>query len=157
MSAAGDNIYYIKTGEEDYTDFTVKWKGLSVLKIDKLAANGEPKNIFFQSWINSNMLDVYIPEKVCFEASDVELSFWINDFTDRTIDVVATHADFINYMTTQKVDIWSKYLNLENSYICVTAYEPTNVHVMRSPGANYIMGTITLKKVNSLNIPKNVL
>lgn len=154
MSAAGDDIYYIKAGEEAYTDFTVKWKGLSILKVDKLASHGEPKNIFMQSWVNSNKLDVHIPKEVFFEASDVELSFWVNDFTYRNIDVVATHENFINYMTTQKVDIWSKYLNMENTYICLTAYEPTNVHVMRDPGANYIIGTITLKKVNSLNTVK---
>lgn len=154
MSAAGDNIYYIKTGEEAYTDFTAKWKGLAILKVDKLAAQGEPKNIFTQSWVNSNKLDVHIPEKVCFEASDVELSFWINDFTDKTVDVVKTHSDFITYMTTNQVDIWSKYLNMENTYVCLTAYEPSVVHVMRAPGANYIMGTITLKKVNSLNTIK---
>lgn len=154
MSAAGENIYYIKTGEEAYADFTVKWKGLFILKVDKLGAQGEAKNIFTQSWINSNTLDVYIPDKVYFESSDVEISFIIRDFPDKTVDVVNTHTDFITYMTTHKVDIWSKYLNMENSYVCLTAYEPTTVHVMREKGTNYILGTITLKKINSINTLK---
>ena len=40
----GANIYFVKAGIEDYTDFTVKWKGLRILKMDGFLAQGEPKN-----------------------------------------------------------------------------------------------------------------
>lgn len=150
----GINTYFIKTGAEAYTDVTTKWPGLLVLKIDKLAAQGKAKNIYTGDWVNSNTLDVHVPDIVCFEANEIELSFIVWDAHDHTIDVTRTHEDFISYITTHKVDIWSKYLGVENSFVCVAEYEPTTVHVSRSPGANYILGTIPLQKVNSLNTKK---
>ena len=147
----GINTYFIKTGTEAYADVTVKWPGLHFLKIDKLAAQGKPKNIYTADWVNSNTLDVYVPDIVCFESNEIELSFIIWDAHDHTVDVPRTHEDFISYMTTHKVDIWSKYLGVENSFVCMSEYEPTTVHVSFAPGANYILGTLPFHKVNSIN------
>ena len=94
----GANIYFVKAGIENYTDFTVKWKGLRILKMDGFLAQGEPKNIYTASWINSNKEDVFVPDKVCYKNPDVEISFIIDDFHDSTVDVRAVHKNFITVL-----------------------------------------------------------
>ena len=39
------NKYYVKQGSEVYTDFTTKWVGLTILKLDNFDKKGKAKNI----------------------------------------------------------------------------------------------------------------
>lgn len=150
MSTVKGN-YFVKKQNEEYQDFEDKFKGVTVFAIDKLGAIGKPKNITIQEWVNSNRLDVYVPDVVTFESTDADLSFYVWDFEDKTIDVKAVHDTFINYMMTNAVFIKSKFLNVENQFICIKEYTPTEVVLQQGAGSNYILGTLTLRKVNSLN------
>lgn len=144
----GANIYFVKAGIENYTDFTVKWKGLRILKMDGFLAQGEPKNIYTASWINSNKEDVFVPDKVCYENPDVEISFIIDDSHDSTVDVRAVHKNFISYMTSHQVTIKSEYAGAESKFVCLDSYEPTTIIVNRPTGRNYIMGTLKMHRVD---------
>lgn len=147
----GVDTYYVKSGSEPYADFTTKWPGLAVLKMENFMGHGEPKGIFMQEWVDSDEADVIIPENLYFKTTDVELTFIIRDFYDPKIDVLLTHESFINFMTTKKVNIKSLYVNMENTFVCMKEYKPTNVVVNRGSGSNYIMGTLTLTKVKGSN------
>jgi hypothetical protein len=147
----GKDTYYVKSGSEPYADFTTKWNGLAVLSIENFMGHGEPKGIFMQEWVDSDEADIIIPDKVLFKTAEVNLNFIVRDFHDRTVDVILTHENFINYMTSRKVNIKSLYVNMENTFVCLKEYNPTNVVVNRGAGSNYIMGTLTLTKVNGSN------
>ena len=68
------NRYFITKGVEAFADITTKFSGVTILKIDNFLARGKAKNIYTQSWINSNTEDVYVPDTVFFENTDVVLS-----------------------------------------------------------------------------------
>ena len=146
------NKYLIKQGTESYQDFTTKWVGLTLLKIDNFNKDGKAKNIYTQSWINSNNEDVYVPNTVYFEQPDVDFTFIIRDSDNHSIDVQTVHNSFITYMRTHKVTIKSLYAMKEADFVCLSDYKPTITNVKRALGQNYIMGTITMHRVTSSTI-----
>ena len=141
------NKYFVKQGTDAYQDFTTKWVGLTILQVDSLTKRGAPKNIYTQSWINSSQEDVYVPDVVCFEQPDVDISFMITDADNHSLNVPALHDDFINYMTTHKTTIKSLYEDKEASFVCLKEYKPSTVKIKRNAGGNYILGTLTLHRV----------
>ena len=145
------NKYYIKKGTDSYADFTTKWVGLTLLTIDDFNTKGAAKNIYTADWINSNTEDVYIPDIVCFKQPDINFTFIVKDFDSHSVNVQSVHDSFIDYMTTNKVTIKSLYSMKEASFVCLTEYKPTTVHVKRVAGQNYIIGTITMHRVTANN------
>ena len=145
------NKYYVKQGEEPYTDFTTKWEGLTILKLDNFDKRGKAKNIYTLSWINSNTEDVYIPDTVYFENPDINISFKIDDFTDHNVDVSAVHDSFIDYMSTHEVMIKSMYLNKEAAFVHLDEYSPTIRKITRAKGENYILGTLNMHRITDVS------
>lgn len=151
MNNLGKNIYYVKSGSDDYADVTTKWEGLYFLQVEGLTDRGAPKNIGVQEWVNSNKLDVYIPDTVYYATNEVKITFIVRDVYNHSINVRATHDAFISYMTSRKVSIKSLYDKLENEIVCQSSYEPTTILLSRPAGQNAMVGTLTLKKINSTN------
>lgn len=144
------NKYFVKDSvNTTYVDITTKFVGLNLLKIDDFNKKGKAKNIYNQSWINSNNEDVYIPDVVCFEQPDINFTFIVRDDDDHNVDVQSVHDNFIDYMTTNKVTIKSLYANKEADFICLNDYAPTMSHVKQIAGQNYILGTISMHRVTA--------
>lgn len=147
------NKYFVKDSiNTTYVDITTKFVGLNLLKIDDFNKKGKAKNIYNQSWINSNNEDVHIPDIVCFEQPDIDFVFIVRDSDDHSVDVQSVHDSFIDYMTTHKVTIKSLYANKEADFICLNEYKPTLTNIKRTIGQNYIMGTITMHRVTENSI-----
>ena len=142
------NRYFIKKGVEAFADITTKFSGVTILKIDNFLARGKAKNIYTQSWINSNTEDVYVPDTVFFENTDVNITFIV-----RGNSAITVHDTFIDYLTKNKTTIKSLYVNKQSDFVCLTEYEPTLTHLGRTNDDNYIMGTITLHRVTEISTP----
>ena len=149
MSNILSGKYYIKKGQEPLTDITTKWNGVTILKIDDFLHRGKAKNIYTQSWINSSNEDVFMPDVVFFENTDISISFIIRD-SDSKIDVLAVHESFIDYLMTNRLTIKSMYIGKSADFVCLDDYKPTTTILNRSEGQNYILGTIKLHRVSSL-------
>lgn len=142
------NKYFIKKGVETFADITTKFSGVTILKIDKFLARGKAKNIYTQSWINSNTEDVHVPDIVFFENTDINITFIV-----RGNSAITVHDTFIDYLTKNKTTIKSLHVNKQSDFVCLTEYEPTLVHLGRTNEDNYIMGTITLHRVTETSTP----
>ena len=151
MTKPISNVYYVKQGTDAYQDFTTKWVGLTILKLDGFNKKGKSKNIYTRSWINSSTDDVYIPDVVCFENPDVAISFRVDDFESHSVNVQSVHDNFIDYMTTHTVTIKTLFLDKEATFVCKAEYEPTTIALKRSDGGNYILGTLTMHRVTATN------
>ena len=149
MTKPISDVYYVKQGTDSYQDFTTKWVGLTILKMDGFNKKGKAKNIYTRSWINSANDDVYVPDVVYFENPDMSISFMVNDFDNHSVNVEAVHDSFIDYMTTHKVMIKTLFLDKEATFICNAEYEPTTIALKRSVGNNYILGTLTMHRVTT--------
>ena len=87
MTKPISNVYYVKQGTDTYQDFTTKWVGLTILKLDGFNKKGKSKNIYTRSWINSSTDDVYMPDVVYFDNPDVAISFRVDDFESHSVNV----------------------------------------------------------------------
>ena len=139
--------YFVKQGTDSFQDFTVKFNGLTILKIDNFDKKGKAKNIYTQSWVNSSSEDVFVPDVVYFEQPDLDITFMVTDSYNTSIDVQSVHDSFIDYMTTHRVTIKSLYAMKQADFVCLAEYKPTLTKVKRSAGNNYITGTITMHRV----------
>src|SRR5574344_2521419 len=144
------NRYFVKDSvNTTYVDITTKFVGLTLLIVDNFNKKGKAKNIYTQSWVNSNTEDVYIPDTVYFEQPDIDFTFIVRDSDNHSVDVQSVHDSFIEYMTTHKVTIKSLYAMKEADFVCLAEYKPTLVNVKRVVGSNYITGTITMHRVTA--------
>ena len=139
--------YFVKQGTDAFQDFTVKFNGLTILKIDNFDKKGKAKNIYTQSWVNSSSEDVFVPDVVYFDQPDLDITFMVTDSYNTAIDVQSVHDSFIDYMTTHKVTIKSLYAMKQADFVCLAEYKPTLTKVKRVAGNNYITGTITMHRV----------
>src|SRR5574344_119498 len=98
MTKTISNVYYVKQGADAYQDFTTKWIGLTILKMDGFNKKGKAKNIYTRSWINSANDDVYVPDVVYFENPDMSISFMVNDFNNPSTTEEAAHASLIAHL-----------------------------------------------------------
>ena len=146
------NRYFVKDSvNTTYVDITTKFVGLTLLIVDNFNKKGKAKNIYNQSWVNSNTEDVYIPDTVYFEQPDIDFTFIVRDSDNHSVNVQSVHDAFIDYMTTHKVTIKSLYADKEADFICLAEYKPTLTHVKRPVGNNYITGTIQMHRVTANN------
>ena len=54
-------------------------------------------------------------------------------------------------MTTYKVTIKTLFLDKEATFVNNAGYEPTTIALKRSAGCNYILGTLTMRRVTATN------
>lgn len=152
------NRYYVKNTENGtFQDITTMFNGVAVLKLDGMLAKGKPINIYTEQWFDSQTEDFMITTLdendnpvVIRENVDIELTFIVRrKYATSTIDVLATHDTFVEYMTNS--DIWLKSSYVGNKYVhcvCMNEYKPTTVNLERGE-KSYIMGTITFHTLES--------
>ena len=70
-------FYMKRSGVDDvYIDLEAYFKGMRYSKCDGLETLGKPKNIYTESYSDSDTLRVYIPRKVTREATTVTITFY---------------------------------------------------------------------------------
>ena len=152
------NKYFVKkTANGTFSDVTTLFDGLRILKVDGFLAKGKPVNIYTAQWINEQDEDFMITTiddndnpVVIRENVDLEVTFIIRQkYATGTIDVMAQHDLFVDYMTGSDVWIKSSYVN--NKYVhcvCLKEYKPTTQKLQRKE-SSWIMGTITLHTLDA--------
>lgn len=151
MSTIADRYFVKDSVNTTYVDITTKFVGLTLLIVDDFNKKGKAKNIYHQSWTNSNEEDVNIPDTVYFEQPDIDFTFIVRDSDNHSVDVQSVHDAFIDYMTTHRITIKSLYVGKEADFICLVEYKPTRTHVKRLAGNNYITGTLPMHRVTANN------
>ena len=131
------NRYFVKNTESGtFQDITTLFDGVAVLKVDGMLAKGKPVNVFTQQWIGSQeedflitTLDKHDNPVVIRENVDIEITFIVKQkYASSTINVLAQHDGFVNYMTNS--DVWIKSAYMGNKYVhcvCLKEYKPTTV------------------------------
>lgn len=128
-----------------------EFKGLSITLVKGVNKRGKPKNIFIRKWAQSNITDVYIPKEITYDDSEVLITFILTDAKYPDSNIQETHDAFIDYVSGGIISFYDNYRNRRNDYIMLDEYEPTTEDYMRGVGNNFVIGTIKLTKINSIN------
>lgn len=151
------NKYFVKRGSQEFATISQLFTGVRILKVDGFTSTGEAKNIYTESWVNSqtedymvttkkevqgNMVDVVIRNNV-----DLEMTFIVGTKYG-AVDVRNAHDAFIAYMTDGELYIKSEYVNRTMRCVCLKEYKPTTIKLQRGNNS-YIMGTLVLHTLDS--------
>lgn len=142
--------YFIrKKNTNTWEDFTTKFKGLKILKIDGMTEVGDAVNVYNEQWVNSKKEDFMVTTQI--DGSDViirknvdlELTFICGERYGAQ-DTQTLHGNFIDWVANYgDFYIRSDYAKKQAHVICLKAYKPT-VQKLHRGSNSYIMGTITL-------------
>lgn len=102
----GAKHYMQKYGTADDTsvpiyDLEQDFPGLVYLQATGLSDKGAPKNIYFESYAESDETRVYIPEQVCRENTEIKLTFGFFGEHRRQV-----YDDFYDYVKSGKLKYW---------------------------------------------------
>lgn len=95
------HIYMQKEGEAAPKDLESAFLGLKYYQSKGLSNKGEPKNIYYEEYADSERVRVYIPETVCLESTDITLTLYFKGENRR--DVFDT---FYAYIENGKILFW---------------------------------------------------
>lgn len=147
-------IFFVKDlakSDGSLADLSTKWEGVSFLKVEGLTTKGKPKNIYIQSWTDSDVDDVAIPDKVYYEHKDITITFVVSD-KEKDIDVSDTHSNVVEYLCSHKLLIQSSISKLKVTCAGNSEdYTPSVIRLGRTKGLNYILGSIKLNAVTNVS------
>lgn len=151
------NKYFVKRGSQQFAPISQLFAGVRILKFDGFTSIGEAKNIYTESWVNSQTEDCMVTTKETVQGDvvdvvirnnvDLEMTFIVGEKYG-AVDVRNAHDAFIAYMTDGELYVRSEYVDRTMRCVCLKEYKPTTVRLQRG-GNSYIIGTITLHTLDS--------
>lgn len=93
---------------EDAVELTEKFKGLIYCQCEGISDKGKIKNVYTESFAESDVLRVYLPEKVTRESTDIKLTVVFHG-TDRR-DV---YDSFVEFISGKIIKYWDTVRNRE--------------------------------------------
>lgn len=95
-------------GWEAEVELTEKFKGLIFCQVEGLSSYGEIKNIYTESFAESDMLRVYLPEKVTRKSTDIKLTVVFSDKDRRDV-----YDSFVEFISGKIIKYWDNVRNRE--------------------------------------------
>lgn len=131
---------YVDGSWEDGTDLESYFEGLHYLKCDGLSKYGEVKNIFTETYAETDELRVYIPPKVSRKNTDIEFEFVFEGENRRD-----TYHSFVDWLSGKRLKYWDTLRNRELEMILIESVEPEEDELYGSHP--YILVPFTFKNL----------
>lgn len=93
---------------EEAVELTERFDGLIYCQCEGLGSYGEVKNIYTESFPESESLRVYLPEKVNRESTDIKLTVAFTKENRRD-----TYDSFVEFITGKRIKYWDTVRNRE--------------------------------------------
>ena len=95
-------------GWEAEVELTEKFKGLIFCQIEGVMDFGAIKNIYTESFAESDTLRVYLPEKVTRKSTDIKLTVVFSDKDRRDV-----YDSFVEFISGKIIKYWDNVRNRE--------------------------------------------
>lgn len=102
-------------------DLEADFPGLVYKESTGLSSKGAPKNIYLESYAESNESRVYVPETVCRDSTEIKLKFGFGGASRRE-----TFDSFYDYVSQGKVKYWDTLRNRVAYMVLNSAVEPSD-------------------------------
>lgn len=142
-----DSHYYMSQYDESSNkwgasvDLENKFQGLKVLECKGLSKYGKIKNIYTETYAETDALRIAIPEKAVRENTDVEFVVAFIGNNRRNV-----YDQFVEFLTGRKIRYWDNIRNKEADLILLEAISPSDDILMGS--TPFIRATIKMKNIN---------
>lgn len=88
-------------GWEEEVELTEKFKGLIYCQCEGLSSYGEVKNVYTESFPESDTLRVYLPEKATRESTDIKLTVAFKGEDRRDV-----YDSFVEFISGKRIKYW---------------------------------------------------
>lgn len=102
-------------------DLERDFPGLVYIEATGLSAKGAPKNVYYETYAESDESRVHIPERICRESTEVKLKFGFGG-TDRR----AVFDAFYDYVKTGRIKYWDTARKRMAKMVLDGAVEPSD-------------------------------
>lgn len=110
---------YVNDSWEQETSLEDNFSGMKYVSCSGLSVKGKIKNIYTESYPESDSLRVYIPETIARENTDIELKFAFSGENRRDI-----YDQFCDFITGYKIRYWDTCRNRVLEMILIESIEP---------------------------------
>lgn len=111
---------YVSNVWEEDTDIESAFSGLHYAKCDGLSSYGKIKNIYTESYAETDELRVYLPENVARENTDIEFEFVFIGNGRRDV-----YHSFVEWLSGYKLKYWDTCRNREVEMILIDSISPS--------------------------------
>lgn len=142
MTRYVNNEWEKETSLEDY------FNGMKYCSCDGLSKKGKPKNIYTESYAETEDLRIFIPESVVRENTDLEFVFAFKGKERRDI-----YDMFCDWVTGYKIRYWDTCRMRQVEMVLLEATEPSDDYLYGSDP--YIVATFKFKNLKGSAEIKN--
>lgn len=136
---------YVGNAWEPDTDIEKKFSGLYYLSCKGLSAKGKIKNIYTETYAETDELRVFLPEHVSRDNVDIEFTFGFSGKNRRN-----TYDDFIDWISGYKIKYWDTCRNREVQMILIENIEPSDDELIGSEP--FMKATFKFKNLNGQTV-----
>lgn len=136
---------YVSGSWETAKSLEDEFQGLKYVKCSGLSAYGKPKNIYTESYAETDELRVFLPQKVARENTDIELELCFIGANRRDI-----YDSFVEYVTGCKIKFWDDCRNREAQMVLTDAIDPSDDILIG--GTPYIIASFKFINCNGQTI-----
>lgn len=134
-----------KESSKDIKDLEYDFEGVRILKVSGISNLGKPKNIYTNSYAESESENVLMPDVICREPTDIEVEFFVTGD-----NYMAIHDAFIDYCSSGVIHYWDTYRRRKVRLINLESYEVVEESFKSS--IKYIKSVIKFKNIDGKSV-----
>ena len=101
---------YVEEAKGELIDIEAKFK-CKYVKFEGLSETGKVKNIYTETYAETEELRMYIPDEVLYENTDMSLTLLFSPYSENDSDVQDNERAFFEYVSGHKIEYHDTFRN----------------------------------------------
>lgn len=135
---------YVEEAKGELIDIEAQFK-CKYVKFEGLSETGKVKNIYTETYAESEELRMYIPDEVLYENTDISLTLLFSPYSENDSDVQDNERAFFEYVSGHKIEYHDTFRNRYVSLLLLN--KPEVVGEVLYGGSRYREVKYTFKNI----------
>ena len=135
---------YVEEAKGELIDIEAKFK-CKYVKFEGLSETGKVKNIYTETYAESEELRMYIPDEVLYDNTDISLTLLFSPYSENDSDVQDNERAFFEYVSGHKIEYHDTFRNRYVSLLLLN--KPEVVSEVLYGGSRYREVKYTFKNI----------
>lgn len=135
---------YVEEAKGELIDIEAQFK-CKYVKFEGLSETGKVKNIYTETYAESEELRMYIPDEVLYENTDISLTLLFSPYSENDSDVQDNERAFFEYVSGHKIEYHDTFRNRYVSLLLLN--KPEVVSEVLYGGSRYREVKYTFKNI----------
>ena len=135
---------YVEEAKGELIDIEAQFK-CKYVKFEGLSETGKVKNIYTETYAETEELRVYIPDEVLYENTDLSLTLLFSPYSENDSDVQDNERAFFEYVSGHKIEYHDTFRNRYVSLLLLN--KPEVVGEVLYGGSRYREVKYTFKNI----------